>query len=144
MDRCPTTLDRVTRFAIDPEAFLALARSGRTPHADHRLVAPNSLRSRSLELLLHEVQAGSLEAREALRLHTGLTELKVRLLGDRMSRRTAWDLALEHGWTDLRDAEYLAVTKLQADALVAHGSRLADRADGLVASATLDELFVSP
>ena len=47
-----------------------------------------------------------------------MTELKIRTLGDRMSRRTAWNIALERDWHTLRDAEYLAVTKLQADALI--------------------------
>ena len=51
-------------------------------------------------------------------LHRQLTELKMRLLGDRMSRGTAWKIARERDWDTLRDAEYLAVTRLQADALV--------------------------
>jgi predicted nucleic acid-binding protein len=42
----------------------------------------------------------------------------MRLLGDRVSRRTAWKIAREHGWETTYDAEYLAVAKLQADALV--------------------------
>ena len=41
----------------------------------------------------------------------------MRLLGDRVSRRTAWKIAQEQGWETTFDAEYLAVTKLQADAL---------------------------
>jgi len=40
------------------------------------------------------------------------------LLGDRVSRRTAWRIALEHGWDTIGDAEYLAVTQLQADVLI--------------------------
>jgi len=36
------------------------------------------------------------------------------------ARRTEWQIAREHGWDTLRDAEYLAVTRLQADAL-GHG-----------------------
>ena len=47
-----------------------------------------------------------------------MTEIKIRLLGDRVSRKTAWRVAREHDWDTLRDAEYLAVTRLQADALV--------------------------
>jgi predicted nucleic acid-binding protein len=43
----------------------------------------------------------------------------MRLLRDRVSRRTAWKIAREQGWeTTYDDAEYLAVAKLQADALV--------------------------
>jgi hypothetical protein len=33
------------------------------------------------------------------------------------SRATAWRIARDHDWDTLRDAEYLAVTRLQADAL---------------------------
>jgi hypothetical protein len=34
----------------------------------------------------------------ALQHHERLTELKMRLLGDRVSRRTAWKVAREQGW----------------------------------------------
>ena len=47
-----------------------------------------------------------------------MTELKMRLLGDRKVRGTAWKIAREHGWPTLQDAEYLAVTPLPANALV--------------------------
>lgn len=131
----------MTRFGIDPAAFLQLARSGLSPHDSHQLVAPNSLRTRALELLLTEVRAGTLAEPAALKIHHRLTELKVRLLGDRMSRRTAWDLARHHEWADLGDAEYLAVTKLQADALIASDPALASKASGVVRVASYDDLF---
>jgi predicted nucleic acid-binding protein len=35
-----------------------------------------------------------------------------------VSRRTTWKIAREQGWETTYDAEYLAVTKLQVDALV--------------------------
>jgi hypothetical protein len=54
----------------------------------------------------------------ALQIHERLTELKMRLLGDRVSRGTAWKLAREHDWDSLREAEYHAIARLQADALV--------------------------
>jgi len=104
-------------------------------------VAPNTLRSRSLELLLREVRAGELDDREALEIHARLTELKVRLLGDRVSRRTAWDLARRFDWESLADAECLAVTQLQADALVTIDAELASRAADVVPLAPLDNLF---
>jgi hypothetical protein len=133
----------VTRFAIDPAAFLAVARAERTPYDGHQLVAPGSLRSRALELLLAEVRSGAIEDRAALAIHERLTEIKVRLLGDRVSRRVAWDLAREHDWTDLRAAELIAVARLQADALVAHDPETAEKAAGLVPVARLDQLYVA-
>ncbi|MGC4112517.1 MAG: hypothetical protein QM747_19260 [Nocardioides sp.] len=128
----------MTRLVVDPAAFVAMARSDVAPRSSHQLVAPNSLRTRALELLLPEVRSGALDAREALKLHERLTETKVRLLEDRVSRRTAWDLAVEHGWTDLRDAEYIAVAMLQADALIALDGALVAKATGIVATAPLE------
>ena len=66
----------------------------------------------------------------------------MRLLGDRVSRRTAWQLAREHDWSALRDAEYLAVTRLQADALVTVDPGLASAARDVVAVAAVDDLLV--
>jgi predicted nucleic acid-binding protein len=134
---------RMTRFGIDARTFLHVARQERRPDPAHQLVAPNSLRTRALELLLTDVAEGAVEEREALRVHERLTEIKVRLLGDRVSRRTAWDLAREHGWADLADAEVLAVTRLQADALLTIDEQLAARAEGLVPLAPLDRLWSS-
>jgi len=56
----------------------------------------------------------------------------MRLLGDRVSRRTAWKIAREQGWETTYDAEYLAVTKLQADALVTVNPALASKAKEVV------------
>jgi predicted nucleic acid-binding protein len=67
----------------------------------------------------------------------------MRLLGDRVSRRTAWRIAREQGWDSTHDAEYLAVTKLQADALVTVDSALAGKANGLVPLASFDVLLAS-
>lgn len=85
-----------------------------------------------LGILLTRVRGGLLSERDALALHTRATETKIRLLGDRMSRRTAWNIALAQGWDELRDAEYISVVKLQADALVTSDARLAARAKGIV------------
>lgn len=76
----------------------------------------------------------------ALQHHERLTELKMRLLGDRVSRRTAWKIAREHGWETTYDAEYLAVAKLQADALVTVTAGLAAKATDVVPLAPLEAL----
>jgi hypothetical protein len=60
------------------------------------------------------------------------------LLGDRVSRRTAWRLARQHAWNTLRDAKYLTVTRLQADALVTVDPSLAATAQDVVAVAAID------
>ena len=64
----------------------------------------------------------------------------MRLLGDRVSRRTAWRIALDNGWETTFDAEYLAVAKLQADALVTIDAELATKADGVVPLAPVEAL----
>jgi len=58
-----------------------------------------------------------------------------------VSRRTAWDLARRFDWENLADAECLAVTKLQADALVTIDAGLASKAAHIVPLAPLDDLF---
>ena len=67
----------------------------------------------------------------------------MRLLGDRVSRRTAWRIAREQDWDTLRDAEYLAITRLQADALVTVDARMAALAISLVPVVPVDALFAA-
>ena len=122
----------MARYVIDAPTLLHLVEEEISVDESHQLVAPASIRSQAMTLLLGRVNAGELHEREALRLHERLTELKVRLLNDRVSRRTAWNLARAHGWSGLRDAEYLALVTLQADALVTVDERLAALAAGLV------------
>jgi predicted nucleic acid-binding protein len=131
----------MTRFVIDPPTLVLLAEDGRPIDPAHQLVAPNSIRSQALELLLRSVDAGELTDKSALELHERMTELKIRVLGDRVSRRTAWRTAREHNWTTLGDAEYLAIAKLQADALIATDPELAAKASGLVPLARVSELY---
>jgi predicted nucleic acid-binding protein len=70
-----------------------------------------------------------------------MTELKMRLLGDRVSRGNAWKIARQSG-ISIRDAEYLAVTRLQADALVTIDPRLAAQAADVVPVAPVETLLV--
>ena len=106
----------------------------------HQLVAPNLIRSEALSLLLAAVRGGELTEEVALQRHERLTELKMRLLGDRVSRRTAWKIARQHGWETTFDAEYLAVCQLQADALVTIDPALAALATDVVPLAPLTAL----
>ena len=131
----------MTRYTIDAPTLLHLIDEDLHPDAGHQLVAPASLRSEALGLLLVDVRAGRRTDKEALAAHERVTELKARLLGDRVSRRTAWDLAREHDWDTLRDAEYLAVTRLQADALVTVDPDLAAKAEGIVPLAPVEALL---
>ena len=132
----------MTRFVIDPPTLIQLTQDDRRIDTTHQLVTPNSIRSQALDLLLNSVRSGELAEDAALDLHERMTEMKIRVLGDRVSRRTAWRIAREHNWTTIRDAEYLAIAKLQADALIATGPELAAKASGLVPLAPVSELFL--
>ena len=129
------------RIVVDAASLLALVESGLPLAAGHQLVAPAGVRSQALDLLLARVRRGELDAREALARHDQLTETKIRALNDRVSRRVAWDIALQHGWDSIREAEYLAVARLQADALVTGDPRLVEAARGVVAVLPLAALF---
>jgi predicted nucleic acid-binding protein len=130
----------MTRYVIDPAAAIEIARGGVAVGAGHSLVAPSLLRSQVLSILYRAVRAGDLTPQEGRALLERVTELKIRLLGDRVSRGTAWRIAEELGWDDTADAEYLAVTRLQADALIAVDPELAKRAQGVVPLAQLSDL----
>ena len=129
----------MARFVIDPMTLVLLA-DHREWSPDHQLVAPNSIRSQALDLLLQHAR-GELSDHAAMEMHKRMTELKMRLLGDRVSRRTAWRIAMDHDWSSIKDAEYLAVAKLQADALVTVNPELAAKAQGVVPIAELDEVL---
>jgi predicted nucleic acid-binding protein len=130
----------MARYVIDAPTLLHLVAEGMQIKPEHQVVAPNLIRSQALALLLASVRREELTERAALRRHERLTELKMRLLGDRVSRRTAWDIARQQGWETTFDAEYLAVTKLQADALVTIDADFAVRAAPVVPVATLADL----
>lgn len=120
------------RYGIDASTLLLIASGDRVVAPTHTLVAPNRILPDLLELLLAEVRDGSRDEKDALAVHTRATETKIRLLGDRVSRRTAWNLAREHDWAELRDAEYISVAKLQADALATADPRLVGLASTIV------------
>ena len=130
----------MTRYVIDAPTLVHLVANGVQVSPRHQIVAPNLIRSQALSLLLEAVRNGDLTEDLALQHHERLTELKMRLLGDRVSRRTAWKIAREQGWKTTYDAEYLAVTHLQADALITVNPALATKAKELVPLAQLEAL----
>jgi predicted nucleic acid-binding protein len=133
----------MTRYVIDAPTLLHLVADGVQVSTGHQLVAPNTIRSQALSLLLGAVRQGNLSETVALQHHERLTEVKMRLLGDRVSRRTAWKIALEQGWQTTYEAEYVAVARLQADALVTVDSAMATKAENLVPVAPLEALVAN-
>lgn len=131
----------MTRYVIDALTLLHVIDTDAPIDPHHQLVAPNTIRSEALQLLLRDVREGRRTEQAALQIHERITETKMRLLGDRVSRGTAWKLARENDWDSLAAAEYLAVTRLQADALVTIDAELAAKAEGVVPVESVEALL---
>ena len=71
---------------------------------------------------------------------TRINSLKVRFLGDKVLQRTAWRIADQLGWETTYDAEFVALTQLQADIFVTSNRDLPRAVSGLVETAWIDSL----
>ena len=125
----------MTRYVIGPDVALRLARERAAVASEHELLAPTLMRSQLLARLYRAVQAGEMDGAAAGQHLDFVRGLRIRLLGDRVLQRVAWKAAERLGWPDTLDAEYVALTQLQADALVTLDERLAAEAEALVAVA---------
>jgi len=134
----------MTRFVVDAGALLELAKSATAIPAEHGLLAPTLLRSQVLSALHEAVQRGEIPADVARERLAWINKLPIRLLGDGVLRRRAWEIADRLGWASTYDAEYVALTQLQADALVTLNADLVRSLEGIVATASLDELLRAP
>ena len=130
----------MTRFVVDASAVLHLASSGAEVPDTHQLLAPTLLRSQTLSALHEAVRRGKIPADVARGRLTRIGRMPIRLLGDAVLRRRAWDIAEQLGWAETYDAEYVALTQLQADAFVTLDAGLARRVEGIVPTATIEAL----
>ncbi len=130
----------MSRFVIDVDVLLHLLGGELDVSAEHQLLAPTLVRSQALSQLYSAVRRGEMSKEQALERLDRLGRLGIRFLGDGVLRRVAWEMAESLGWDSTFDAEYLALTKLQADALVTADEELAHAASGLVETATIDAL----
>jgi predicted nucleic acid-binding protein len=131
----------MTRFVIDAPVAIQLAADRAVVAPDHQLLAPTLLRSQALALLYASVRQGTTDERTAKRTLDAIRSLRVRLLGDRVLQGKAWDIARALNWPDTYRAEYIALTGLQADALVTSDAEFASAASSLVAVAPLADLL---
>jgi len=134
-------LEPSIRCAIDAVTALRLVQDDVALGARRPLVGPSVLRSHALSMLYRDVRRGVLDETAARARLEGLATLKMRLLGDRVSRATAWRIARELDADDTSTAEYVAVAVLQADVLVAGDADVAAAADGRIPLATYDDLL---
>jgi predicted nucleic acid-binding protein len=130
----------MTRFVVDTGAVLHLASAEVEVSGAHKLLAPTLLRSQTLSALHEAVQRGELPADVARERLSRIRQMRIRLLGDAVLQRRAWELADQLGWASTYDAEYVALTQLQADALVTLDTKLARSVKGIVPTASIDAL----
>jgi predicted nucleic acid-binding protein len=130
----------VARFVVDCETLLLIASGELEVAAEHRLLAPTLVRSQALSALYEATRRGEISAAEGIERVTRINSLKVRFLGDKVLQRTAWKVAEQLGRETTYDAEYVALTQLQADSFVTSDRNLARAASTLVETATIDAL----
>jgi predicted nucleic acid-binding protein len=130
----------MTRYVIGPDVAMHLAGGEAVIGEEHRLVAPTLLRSQLLSLLYQAVNRGEMTKMDAQRQLDYVRRLQIRLLGDRALQGLAWNVAEQLGWSDTLDAEYVALTQLQADAFITLDRQLADAVRNLVTVASVEAL----
>jgi predicted nucleic acid-binding protein len=129
-----------SKFVVDTSAVLHIVNAEVKVAAKHKLLAPTLLRSQTLSALHEAVQRGELTADVAREQLARIGKLPIRLLGDAVLRRRAWEIADQLGWTTTYDAEYVALTQLQAEAFVTLDKQLARSVKGIVETASIDAL----
>lgn len=127
---------------IDCETLLRMAAGEIEVASTHRVLAPTLVRSQALATLYEAARKGEISAADGLERVSRLNaaSLKVRFLGDRALQLQAWRIAERLGFETTYEAEYIALTTLQADALVTSDPELARAVDGLIETATVDAL----
>jgi len=131
----------MTRFVLDASVVLYLAGRGLEVSGEHEILAPTLLRSQALSALHEAVQRREVPADVARDRLARIGRMPIRLLGDAVLRRRAWEVADRLGWASTYDAEYIALTQLQADAFVTLDVDLARSVEGIVAVASPDALL---
>ena len=130
----------MTRFVVDCETLLRIAAGEIEVAAEHNLVAPALVRSQALAALYEAARRGEISAAEGIERVTRINSLKVRFLGDKVLQRQAWKVAHQLGWETTYDAEFVALTQLQADAFVTADDALARAVSGVVETAGVEAL----
>ena len=130
----------MTRYVIGADVAMQLAHDEAAIRGEHQILAPTLLRSQLLSLLYQAVRRGEMEKREAERRLNYIRGLRIRLLGDRVLQNVAWKIASQLGWPDTFDAEYVALTQLQADAFITLDRQLAHAVQDLVTVAPIEAL----
>ena len=130
----------MTRFVVDCQTLLRIVAGEIEVAREHKLVAPMLVRSQALSALYEAARRSEISAKEGIERVTRVNSMKVRFLGDKVLQRQAWKVADQLGWETTFDAEFVALTQLQADAFVTSDSDLARAVSSLVKTDTIDAL----
>jgi predicted nucleic acid-binding protein len=130
----------VTKFVVDSGVVLQLASDALEVRAEHELLTPTLLRSQTLSALHEAVHRGDIPPDVARERLVRIGKMPIRLLGDAVLRRRAWEIADRLGWAETYDAEYVALTQLQADAFITLDADLARQVDRIVATENIEAL----
>jgi predicted nucleic acid-binding protein len=128
-------------FVIDASVAIKLATDEATIPQQHSLTAPTLLRSQVLALVYQSVRRGELDERAGRKILDNIRGLQIRFLGDRSLEDHAWRLAAKLDWPDIHQVEYIALTQLQADALVTFDVQFAAAASTFVRTASLADIL---
>ena len=131
----------MTRYVVSPDVAIRLAHERAVIGDQHQILAPTLLRSQMLSSLYQAVGRGEMTKKDAEQRLDYVRGLRIRLLGDRVLQNVAWKVADQLGWPDTFDAEYVALTQLQADALVTLDDQLAQAVKDLVTVAPVEALY---
>jgi predicted nucleic acid-binding protein len=131
----------MSTFVIDARVAIELATGGAIIPPEHSLTAPTLLRSQTLALVYESVRRGELDEQAGRKILDDIRGLRIRFLGDRSLEDHAWRLATKLSWPDIHQAEYIALTQLQADALVTLDEEFATAASVFVKTASLADIL---
>jgi len=131
----------MTKFVIGPDVAIRLAHDQAVIGDEHQILAPALLRSQMLSMLHQAVRDGEMTKKDAERRLNYVRGLRIRLLGDRVLQQVAWNVADQLGWSNTYNAEYVALTQLQADAFITLDAQLAHAVKDPVKIAPVEALF---
>jgi predicted nucleic acid-binding protein len=130
----------MTKYVIGPDVAIRLAHDQAVIGDENQILAPTLLRSQMLSLLYQAVRSGEMTKRDAEQRLNYVRGLRIRLLGDRVLQQVAWKVADQLGWPNTYNAEYVALTQLQADAFITLDGQLAHAVKDLVKIAPIEAL----
>ena len=130
----------MTRFVIDSGTTLQLAAEAAEISGEAELYAPTLWRSETLSAMYEAVGRGEITPEDARERLAYVNGMKIRLLGDAVLRRRAWELAEQLGLPTTFAAEYVALAQLQKCTLVSTDRGLLKRVGDLVPTATIEAL----